>query len=226
MNSRLKMKGLLIEFAGFIILLISLWGPCGRGTIYYFPGLGGGLIIFAVSLFIGGVLVKRCKDQAFIKRNRLGTIVVIVIVAMFSFWYFILSDYSYFSLTHAVWLEHPTLVRLLLRLGADIGQEKARDIDGMTVAPPLLGAVMTGQDEIAEELLKRGARTDSLYSEGFGLLEWCVDSDRLETARLLLRYGADPRQETFYGTAEEVARSQGRKDFIELFSAYKKSPRE
>jgi hypothetical protein len=63
-DASMKKKGLLLQLAGFIILLISLNGFFFlTGTVLYFPGLLAGVIIFAVCLFRGGSLVKQSKEQ-------------------------------------------------------------------------------------------------------------------------------------------------------------------
>ena len=64
-NPQLKSKGLGIQFLGLLVLLASTRGFfIFRGDLQslYFPGLIGGVIIFAVCIFWGGSLVKRSKD--------------------------------------------------------------------------------------------------------------------------------------------------------------------
>jgi hypothetical protein len=64
-NSNLKNKGLLLQFAGFIVLLVSLNGFLVlKGTALYFPGIVVGVIVFAVALSKGGSLVKQSKAQS------------------------------------------------------------------------------------------------------------------------------------------------------------------
>ena len=63
-NANLKNKGLLLQLAGFIVLLVSLNGFFAlKGTALYFPGIVVGVIVFAVCLFRGGSLVKQSKEQ-------------------------------------------------------------------------------------------------------------------------------------------------------------------
>jgi hypothetical protein len=59
-----KTKGLLLQLAGFILLIISLNGFFVlEGTTLYFPGVVVGVIVFAICLFRGGSLVKQSKRQ-------------------------------------------------------------------------------------------------------------------------------------------------------------------
>jgi hypothetical protein len=63
-DANLKNKGLLLQLAGFIVLLVSLNGFFVlKETALYFPGIIVGVIIFAACLFRGGSLVKRSKEQ-------------------------------------------------------------------------------------------------------------------------------------------------------------------
>ena len=63
-DANLKNKGLLLQLAGFIVLLVSLNGFFVlKGTALYFSGIVVGVIVFAVCLFRGGSLVKQSKEQ-------------------------------------------------------------------------------------------------------------------------------------------------------------------
>ena len=63
-DANLKNKGLLLQLAGFILLLVSLNGFFVlKGTALYFPGIVVGVIVFAVCLFRGGSFVKQSKEQ-------------------------------------------------------------------------------------------------------------------------------------------------------------------
>jgi hypothetical protein len=63
-DAHLKTKGLLLQLAGFILLIISLNGFFVlEGTTLYFPGVVIGVIVFAVCLFRGGSFVKQSKKQ-------------------------------------------------------------------------------------------------------------------------------------------------------------------
>jgi len=63
-DANLKNKGLLIQIAGVVILLISFRGFFVlRGTALYFPGIVVGVVLFAICLFKGGALVKKSKEQ-------------------------------------------------------------------------------------------------------------------------------------------------------------------
>ena len=63
-DANLKTKGLLLQLAGFILLIVSLNGFFFlTGTALYFPGIIVGVIVFAVCLFRGGSLVKQSKEQ-------------------------------------------------------------------------------------------------------------------------------------------------------------------
>jgi hypothetical protein len=57
-----KNKGLLMQIAGVIVLLISLRGFFVlQGTVLYFPGILVGVVLFAVCLSKGGALVRKSK---------------------------------------------------------------------------------------------------------------------------------------------------------------------
>lgn len=63
-DSNLKNKGVLLQLAGFVLLLVSLNGFFVlKDTALYFPGIVIGVIVFAICLFKGGSLVKRSKEQ-------------------------------------------------------------------------------------------------------------------------------------------------------------------
>ncbi len=108
--------------------------------------------------------------------------------------------------------------------GAEVGNEKDRVIGGLQYGAPLLGAVMTNQNDLAQELIDRGASVNSLYDEGYSLLGYCIVNDRLEMAKLLLANGADPDLKTFYGTPKELAEKEGKITFIELLNKVQKKP--
>lgn len=63
-DTHLKNKGLLMQIAGVIVLLISLRGFFVlQETTLYFPGIVIGVVIFAICLFKGGALVKKSKEE-------------------------------------------------------------------------------------------------------------------------------------------------------------------
>ena len=63
-DAKLKNKGLLLQLAGVIVLVASLYGFFVlQGTPLYFIGVIVGVIVFAVCLFRGSALVKQSKKQ-------------------------------------------------------------------------------------------------------------------------------------------------------------------
>lgn len=61
-DANLKNKGLLLQLAGCIVLVVSLNGFfILNGTPLYFAGVAAGVIIFGVCLSRGGSLVKQSK---------------------------------------------------------------------------------------------------------------------------------------------------------------------
>lgn len=80
----------------------------------------------------------------------------------------------------------------------------------------LVHAARAGQDELVQELVRRGAELDRGGDDGFTALGAAAFAGRRSTVRLLLRAGADPERWGASGqTALHLAAAAGRIDVID-----------
>lgn len=79
--------------------------------------------------------------------------------------------------------------RQIIRVLADRTSIEARNAFGQT---PLHIASLTGVNDLAEELLMRGADVGATTQDGSTPLHLSVSSESIETTRTLLRHGANP----------------------------------
>lgn len=100
--------------------------------------------------------------------------------------------------------------RLMVQAGVD---PNARQANGMTV---LMSAVFNGQHDVAEALLKRGADTRA-EAQGYNALTLAVERNDKTMVKLLLKYGASPRDRTATGLSPlEKAQHMQRDDLVDL----------
>ncbi|MBA4017757.1 MAG: hypothetical protein C0483_11335 [Pirellula sp.] len=113
-------------------------------------------------------------------------------------------------------------MRILLDAGIEVNP-------GGNVSP-LMSAVSSGTEEIAAELIARGADVRRSYPTGTALT-WAIEKNRVEMATLLLRHGAHPldrlpesvldsRAEWRGISALEIARREKRRKISELFDRF------
>jgi len=81
----------------------------------------------------------------------------------------------------------PEILDRLIRSGADVNRVDERS----NGAPPLVAALLDGQKDAARRLLISGADPNLKSRLGDSPLRLCVEHDDLETADMLLKYGAN-----------------------------------
>lgn len=116
-----------------------------------------------------------------------------------------------------------SVVRELIRFGANVNE--ATPSGESALGNALSGGSTFGLTtlDIVEDLCNAGVSLSAPINAGYPPLHWCIANNRLEHARLLLRYGADPNQKTFDlqpETALEVARRVGNRSALKLLSEH------
>ena len=109
----------------------------------------------------------------------------------------------------------------LLRLleGANADSLKHRGLGGMS---PLLRCVERQDDgDVVRAMLARGAELDATTSVGYSALTYAAMHNKLESARELLRAGADPHVADSLGlTAFDHAHHEGHDEMVALLDAH------
>lgn len=119
------------------------------------------------------------------------------------------------------------LLRKLIELGADVNKTTAEGETALTTA--ILGGSVYGLTTLPEmeTLLKLGAQINFIGPSGNPPLHWAVVHNRLDHAKLLIRYGADPYMKTadlYPEDAFEIAKKNSNPILLDILNNKSRLP--
>jgi len=124
------------------------------------------------------------------------------------------------AIAFAVFSKNVDAVRALLDSQPDVANQLYKDTRGQML-PPIVDALYLQQPAIVGALLKSGAELSWTNSDGHGLIELAVFGNDVESLRLLVGAGLDPRKSSLrHGTLLHLAATQDRVAMIDALFEY------